>query len=266
MAETYSVNAAILGPDAGPGTPEFELFLSEVVREMTSKSGQRCTAIRRVFVPIEYLEAASDALRIAFDAIVMGDPRFPEVQMGPLVGKSQRQDVLARIVELRREADLITADPETAQPRGADHGGGAFVRPTLLRVRDVERATSIHSVEAFGPVCSLLPYRSVAEAISLVRLGQGSLVAPAFTADTNAACQLILGLAPYHGRVLIVDRECGSEQTGHGSPLPGLIHGGPGRAGGSEELGGIRAVLHYMQRTALQCTPQLLAALSRVAS
>lgn len=171
----------------------------------------------------------------------------------------QRRDVLDRIAELRGEAELLTDDPAAA---GEGESAGAFVRPTLLCVRDVERAGAVHTVEAFGPVCTLLPYRSVEESISLASRGGGSLVASAFTADRSVARRLVLGLAPYHGRVLMVDRDCAEEQTGHGSPLPGLIHGGPGRAGGGEELGGIRAVLHYMQRTAVQGTPQLMSSLT----
>jgi oxepin-CoA hydrolase / 3-oxo-5,6-dehydrosuberyl-CoA semialdehyde dehydrogenase len=260
--ETDSLNAAILGPDAGPGTPEFELFVAEVVREMTYKAGQRCTAIRRALVPIEHMDAVSSALTTSFASIVVGDPRQSEVQMGPLAGFTQRREVLARIAELRREAELLSGDPEEVRPLGRQMATGAFVAPTLLRVRDVQRAQAVHAVEAFGPVCTLLPYGSVPEAIALARRGEGSLVASAFTADPTVARELILGLAPYHGRVLIVDRDCGKEQTGHGSPLPGLIHGGPGRAGGGEELGGLRAVLHYMQRTAVQCTPKNLATLN----
>lgn len=261
-AETDSLNASILGPDAAPGTPEFDLFVAEVVREMTYKAGQRCTAIRRVLVPRDYLAAMSDALTAAFAKIVVGNPSSEDVQMGPLVSLAQRRDVLGKIAVLRTEADLLTGDPESVQPVGADRAKGAFVPPTLLRIRDPQRAHAVHSVEAFGPVCTLLPYGSVAEAIDLARRGGGSLVASAFTADAAVARELILGLAPYHGRVLIVDRDCGKEQTGHGSPLPGLVHGGPGRAGGGEELGGLRAVLHYMQRTAVQGTPKILATLN----
>lgn len=261
-AETDSLNASILGPDATPGSEPFKLFIAEVLREMTCKSGQRCTAIRRVLVPQARLEAVSAALKAAFDAIVVGDPRNPEVQMGPLVGLAQREDVLAKIKLLQQEAELLTGDPHAVRPRGADADQGAFLAPTLLRVRDASSARRVHEVEAFGPVCTLLPYDSVAQAIELARKGEGSLVASVFTADHAAARDLVLGLAPYHGRVLVVDPACAAEQTGHGSPLPGLIHGGPGRAGGGEELGGIRAVLHYLQRTAVQCSPAMLATLN----
>jgi oxepin-CoA hydrolase/3-oxo-5,6-dehydrosuberyl-CoA semialdehyde dehydrogenase len=262
-AETDSLNSCILGPDAAPGTPEFDLFVAEVVREMKLKAGQRCTAIRRALVPAQQLDAVSTALKEAFAKIVVGDPRVAEVQMGPLVGIAQRRDVLARIQELRQEAELLTSDPEEVQLLGATRDKGAFLGPTLLRVREPHRARAVHAVEAFGPVCTLMPYSSVSDAVALAKLGEGSLVASAFTADPAVARELILGLAPYHGRVLIVDRDCGKEQTGHGSPMPGLVHGGPGRAGGGEELGGIRAVLHYMQRTAVQGTPKLLEALAR---
>jgi oxepin-CoA hydrolase / 3-oxo-5,6-dehydrosuberyl-CoA semialdehyde dehydrogenase len=261
-AETDSLNAAILGPDAAPGTPEFDLFVAEVVREMKYKAGQRCTAIRRALVPAEHVDAVSAALKTAFGQIVVGDPRNAEVTMGPLTGLAQRRDVLARIAELRNEAELVTGDPEDVRPVGAEREKGAFIAPTLLRVRDAHRAQAVHSVEAFGPVCTLLPYSGVADAIAIAKRGEGSLVASVFTADPAVARELIVGIAPFHGRVLVVDRDCGKEQTGHGSPMPGLVHGGPGRAGGGEELGGIRAVLHYMQRTAVQGTPKTLAALT----
>jgi oxepin-CoA hydrolase/3-oxo-5,6-dehydrosuberyl-CoA semialdehyde dehydrogenase len=258
-AETDSLNAAILGPDAAPGTPEFDLFVAEVVKEMTFKAGQRCTAIRRALVPADHLAAISAALRTAFAGIVVGDPRSEGTTMGPLASVAHVQDVRTRIDELRREAEMLVPDPGSAHLTPAVSSHGAFIAPTLLRVLDVNRADAIHSIEAFGPVCTLLPYETVDDAIALARRGGGSLVASAFTADPDIARALMLGLAPYHGRVLIVDRTCGKEQTGHGSPLPGLIHGGPGRAGGGEELGGMRAVLHYMQRTALQGSPAMIA-------
>jgi oxepin-CoA hydrolase/3-oxo-5,6-dehydrosuberyl-CoA semialdehyde dehydrogenase len=260
-AETDSLNASILGPDAGPDTPEFSLFVEEVTREMKYKAGQRCTAIRRALVPAQYLDAASSALKQAFQGIKIGDPRDPDVQMGPLVGQAQRRQVLERIRELRQESELLTENVDGAG-FPVSMGNGAFIAPTLLLVREPHRAQLVHSAEAFGPVCSLMPYSNVADAIALAARGGGSLVASAFTADPGVAHELIMGLAPYHGRVLIVDRECGADQTGHGSPMPGLIHGGPGRAGGGEELGGIRAVLHYMQRTAVQGTPKVLASLT----
>lgn len=260
VSETDSINSCILGADAVPGTPEFDAFVREVVREMTAKAGQKCTAIRKALVPAAHLDAAAQALRTALAKLPVGDPRLEEVRMGPLAGLDQRREVLARIAELRREADIVSETRD--QFVGADRGQGAFVAPTLLLCRRPEAARAVHTVEAFGPVCTLLPYGSAAAAIDYARRGEGSLVASIFTADDALARELVLGLAPFHGRLLIVNRDCARESTGHGSPLPGLVHGGPGRAGGGEEMGGLRGVAHYLQRTALQGSPQTLTAIS----
>jgi len=257
VAETDSINSCVLGLDAGPGAPEFDFFVREVVREMTTKAGQKCTAIRKAIVPALHADAVAQALQAALAKIVVGDPRQEQVRMGPVAGQSQRREVLGRIVELRREAELITGAGHL-ELANADYDKGAFVAPSLLYCRDPKTAQAVHSVEAFGPVCTLLPYQSTADAIALARRGEGSLVSSAFTADDAIAAELALGLAPYHGRLLIVNRDCAKESTGHGSPLPYLVHGGPGRAGGGEEMGGIRGVLHYMQRTAIQGSPQTL--------
>ena len=261
-AETDSLNASILGPDAGAGSPELELFVREVVREMTVKAGQKCTAIRRALVPSARAGDVLDALRAALAQIVMGDPRLEKVRMGPVASLSQRREVLAQLARLVSEAELICGGAGEAQPLGADAERGAFVAPTLLYCRDARGARAVHSVEAFGPVCTLIPYASVEEAITLARSGGGSLVSSVFSADDEIAAQLVLGLAPYHGRILVANRHCGRDSTGHGSPLPHLVHGGPGRAGGGEEMGGIRGVMHYMQRTAVQGTPDLVSAAS----
>jgi len=261
-AETDSLNASILGPDAGAGSPELELFVREVVRETTVKAGQKCTAIRRALVPSARAGDVLDALRAALAQIVMGDPRLEKVRMGPVASLSQRREVLAQLARLVSEAELICGGAGEAQPLGADAERGAFVAPTLLYCRDARGARAVHSVEAFGPVCTLIPYASVEEAITLARSGGGSLVSSVFSADDEIAAQLVLGLAPYHGRILVANRHCGRDSTGHGSPLPHLVHGGPGRAGGGEELGGIRGVMHYMQRTAVQGTPDLVSAAS----
>jgi len=260
VSETDSINSCILGADAVPGTPEFDAFVREVVREMTAKAGQKCTAIRKALVPAAHLDAAAQALRTALAKLPVGDPRLEEVRMGPLAGLDQRREVLARIAELRREADIVSEARD--QFVGADRGQGAFVAPTLLLCRRPETARAVHTVEAFGPVCTLLPCGSAAAAIDYARRGEGSLVASIFTADDALARELVLGLAPFHGRLLIVNRDCARESTGHGSPLPGLVHGGPGRAGGGEEMGGLRGVAHYLQRTALQGSPQTLTAIS----
>jgi oxepin-CoA hydrolase/3-oxo-5,6-dehydrosuberyl-CoA semialdehyde dehydrogenase len=260
-AETDSINSSILAPDAGPGTAEFDLFIREVTRELTVKAGQKCTAIRRALVPEAFTDDAVAALRASLSKIVVGDPRAEGVGMGPLVSLAQRDDVLGRIAELTREADIVVGSLETFEVRGGDRGSGAFLAPLVLRCRDPHAARAVHEVEAFGPVATLVPYRDSADAIALARRGGGSLVASIFSADDTEASHLVLGLAPYHGRILVASARCARESTGHGSPLAPLIHGGPGRAGGGEEMGGIRGVLHYMQRTAVQGTPDTLTAL-----
>ncbi|MBV8146595.1 MAG: phenylacetic acid degradation bifunctional protein PaaZ, partial [Gammaproteobacteria bacterium] len=259
-AETDSLNSSILGPDAGAGSPELELFVREVVREMTVKAGQKCTAIRRALVPAALAGEVAEALRGALAQIVVGDPRLEKVRMGPVASLKQRHEVLEQLTRLEREAQLLCGGARPAQPLGADADRGAFIAPTLLFCRDGQAARAVHSVEAFGPVCTLIPYTGIDEAIALARRGGGSLVSSIFSADDELAARLVLGLAPYHGRVLVVNRHCARESTGHGSPLPHLVHGGPGRAGGGEEMGGIRGVLHYLQRTAVQGTPDLITA------
>ena len=262
VAETDSLNSSVLGPDGMAGTPEFDLFVKEVLRETTVKAGQKCTAIRKAIVPEAIADDVVAALEAEFARVVVGDPRQKDVRMGPLVGIGQRREVTERIGELRRETELVIGDPDRLVPVGADSDRGAFVPPTLLWCRRPEAARAIHEVEAFGPVCTVVPYRTVDDAIDLARRGAGSLAGSVFTADDAVAAQLVIGLAPFHGRVLVVNRHCAKESTGHGSPLAHLVHGGPGRAGGGEELGGIRGVLHYMQRTAVQGTPDVITAVT----
>jgi oxepin-CoA hydrolase/3-oxo-5,6-dehydrosuberyl-CoA semialdehyde dehydrogenase len=261
-SETDSLNSSILGPDVQADSPELDLFVREVVREMSVKAGQKCTAIRRAIVPESRVAAVLDALRAALGRIVVGDPRLDGVKMGPLASLSQRREVLERIKTLQTEAELVCGGVSASELKGADADRGAFVPPTLLYCRDPRAARAVHSVEAFGPVCTLLPYRDLEEGISLANRGGGSLVSSVFTADDSLAARLTIGMAPFHGRVLVVNRHCAKESTGHGSPLPHLVHGGPGRAGGGEEMGGIRGVLHYMQRTAVQGTPDVLTAVT----
>jgi oxepin-CoA hydrolase/3-oxo-5,6-dehydrosuberyl-CoA semialdehyde dehydrogenase len=225
---------------------------------MTVKAGQKCTAIRKIIVPADRMDDVAGALGEALAKIVVGDPRTEGVRMGPVAGLAQRREVLARVAELRNEADLVSGDPETFTPASGDRERGAFLPPMLLRARDGLSARAIHEVEAFGPVATLMPYRTEAEAVALARRGGGSLAASVFTADDSVARNLVLGLAPFHGRVLVVNRHCAKESTGHGSPLAPLVHGGPGRAGGGEELGGVRGVMHYMQRSAIQGSPETL--------
>jgi oxepin-CoA hydrolase/3-oxo-5,6-dehydrosuberyl-CoA semialdehyde dehydrogenase len=260
-AETDSLNSSILAPDAGPGSAEFDLFVREVSRELTVKAGQKCTAIRKALVPEVFLDDVAAALRASLGKIVVGDPRAEGVNMGPLVSLAQRDDVLARVAELTRETDILIGSLEAFEVRGGDRDRGAFIAPLVLRCRDPHAAQAVHEVEAFGPVATLVPYRDSADAIALANRGGGSLVASVFSADDAAASRFVLGLAPYHGRVLVANARCARESTGHGSPLAPLVHGGPGRAGGGEEMGGIRGVLHYMQRTAVQGTPDSVTAL-----
>ena len=254
VAERDSLNASILGPDATPDTPEFDLFIKEVVKEMTVKAGQKCTAIRRAFVPAALIDAAEAALKERLAQVVVGDPRTEGVTMGALASRAQLDDVRAKVAELATEARLVFGDPNGAEGGGA----GAFISPILLRHDDPWAATRVHDVEAFGPVSTLMPYRDLADAISLANRGMGSLALSLFTYDSAVATEFVMGAGAFHGRMAIIDRVCARESTGHGSPLPVLVHGGPGRAGGGEEMGGIRGVKHYMQRTALQGSPRTL--------
>jgi oxepin-CoA hydrolase/3-oxo-5,6-dehydrosuberyl-CoA semialdehyde dehydrogenase len=262
VAERDSLNAAILGPDVTSHQPEFGLFIREVVREMTAKAGQKCTAIRRILVPRAQEAAAIVALKAALAQTRLGDPRSDDKAMGPLVSRAQRDAVRAQIAKLRNEAEIVFGDPYHCAADGVDAAEGAFISPVLLRATDPVAAKRIHDTEAFGPVATVIAYDDLDQAVKLVRRGEGSLVASLFTFDAAVAEAVILGIAPYHGRILIVDRDCANESTGHGSPLPNLVHGGPGRAGGGEELGGLRAVFHYMQRTAVQASPSRLSALT----
>ncbi|MDO8861920.1 phenylacetic acid degradation bifunctional protein PaaZ [Haliea sp. E1-2-M8] len=260
--EADSLNCAILGASVAADDPEFELFIKEVAREMTAKAGQKCTAIRRVIVPAALLEAVANALQARLEKTTVGDPGAEGVRMGPLVGRDQALDVRASVERLASECEVIYGGQETFPLTGADNSSGAFFPPTLLRCDDPHGKTLAHEVEAFGPVSTLMPYRDIDDAIAIARLGKGSLVGSLFTYDDTEARNIILGTAPWHGRMLIINRDCAAESTGHGSPLAPLVHGGPGRAGGGEELGGLRAVKHYMQRTALQGSPTTLMAIT----
>lgn len=263
IAERDSLNAAVLGPDAAQGTPEFDLFVKEVAREMTVKAGQKCTAIRRALVPRPLLEAVREALSAQLSAISVGDPRRDDVRMGPLASLAQRDSVRDAVAEIATEAKIVFGTPSEVSPVGGDAQAGAFMAPVLLSCPAPLAARAPHVTEAFGPVATLMPYDGVDEAVALVAKGEGSLVASVFTYDPAVAEALVFGISAYNGRVLVIDRDCAKESTGHGSPLPALIHGGPGRAGGGEEMGGLRGVFHYMQRTALQGSPARLATLTR---
>ncbi|WP_166352475.1 phenylacetic acid degradation bifunctional protein PaaZ [Phytoactinopolyspora limicola] len=260
-AEADSLNLSILGPDATPGSAEFDLFVKQLVTEMTVKVGQKCTAIRRAFVPTDHMDEVAEAVRERLGRVVVGNPTAPDVRMGALASLEQREEVRRSLKALTDAARVVYGDPEQVDVVDADPERGAFISPVLLRADDPGRAEP-HEVEAFGPVATLLPYTSTDHAIELAARGAGSLVGSVVTGDARFARDVVVGVAPWHGRLLVVDTENAKESTGHGSPLPMLVHGGPGRAGGGEELGGIRSVLHYMQRTAVQASPSVLSAVT----
>lgn len=258
-AEADSLNASILGPDVTPQDPEFELFVKQLVTEMTVKAGQKCTAIRRALVPARHIDAVIDAASARLARIVVGNPTSEGVRMGALASVEQRDEVLKSLRGLTKSAQIVFGDPDHVDLVNADHEKGAFLSPILLRA-DNKTAVEPHEIEAFGPVSTVIGYDDTADAIHLAARGQGSLVASVVTKDAAIAREIVLGLAPYHGRILVLNNDDAEESTGHGSPLPVLVHGGPGRAGGGEELGGIRGVLHHMQRSAVQGTPDVLTA------
>ncbi|MBP9212462.1 MAG: phenylacetic acid degradation bifunctional protein PaaZ [Bacteroidetes bacterium] len=256
--ESDSLNCCVLGRDAVPGSEEFGLFIKEVARELTTKAGQRCTAIRRVIVPEGTVNDVIAALTQRLSSVVIGDPALEEVKMGPLVGTEQQSEVTARLQELRRTSETVYEYRNEFRRNGHPLDLGAFFRPTLLYCRDPLSVSEPHNIEAFGPVSTVMGYRTMDDAIELVRRGRGSLVG-SFFSNNDADCRTFaLGIAPYHGRIMMINRSSAKESTGHGSPMPQMVHGGPGRAGGGEELGGIRSVMHYMQRTALQGSPTTL--------
>jgi oxepin-CoA hydrolase/3-oxo-5,6-dehydrosuberyl-CoA semialdehyde dehydrogenase len=261
-AEADSLNSAILAPDASPGTEEFDLFVSEVAREMTHKTGQKCTAIRRAFVPRESATAALDALRTKLAKVRVGNPADPEVTMGPLVSVEQRESVRAAVAELSAAGEVVFGNPSRVEVVGGDGDRGAFMSPVLLWCEDPTRPEP-HEVEAFGPVCTVMPYDSVDGVADLAARGRGSLVATLVTRDPAVARRVVEDVAAWHGRLLLLDRDSAGESTGHGAALAQLVHGGPGRAGGGEELGGLRGVRRYLQRTALQGSPDMLTSVTR---
>jgi oxepin-CoA hydrolase/3-oxo-5,6-dehydrosuberyl-CoA semialdehyde dehydrogenase len=259
-AEADSLNCSILGPDATAGTPEFDLYVKQLVTEMTVKAGQKCTAIRRALVPAGQVDAVVDAVSARLAKVVVGNPADESVRMGALAGLEQREEVRRSLKNLTDAGRIVFGDPEHVDVVGADPERGAFVSPILL-VADAGRSEP-HEIECFGPVSTVLAYRDPADAIELAARGRGSLAGSVVTADAGFARQVVLGIAPWHGRLLVLDRDAAPESTGHGSPLPALVHGGPGRAGGGEEMGGIRGVLHHMQRTAIQASPRMLSAVT----
>ena len=256
--EADSLNCSVLGPDAKPGTAEFDIFIKSVRTEMTVKAGQKCTAIRRIIVPEELTEDVQIALGKALAKTTMGDPQVEGVRMGALAGQEQVAEVREKVELLSKSQEIVYGSLDNFEVTGADKNKGAFLSPILFRNDDPFNKTDVHEVEAFGPVSSILPYKNIAEAIALAQMGKGSLVSSIVTADNAVAREYVVGAANMHGRILVLNEECAKESTGHGSPMPMLTHGGPGRAGGGEEMGGIRGVLHYMQRTAIQGSPTTL--------
>jgi oxepin-CoA hydrolase/3-oxo-5,6-dehydrosuberyl-CoA semialdehyde dehydrogenase len=256
--EADSLNASILGEDAVPGTEEFDLFIKEVQREMTVKCGQKCTAVRRIIVPEKLVEDVQIALGKRLGQTIIGDPSVEGVRMGSLAGQEQLKEVKEKVAQLAESQEIVFGDVENFTVEGADKNKGAFISPILFLNNDPFNKTDCHNIEAFGPVSTIIPYKDLNEAIELAKMGKGSLVCSIVTNDDKIAQEFVLGAAAMHGRILILNRACAKESTGHGSPMPLLTHGGPGRAGGGEEMGGKRGILHYLQRTAIQGSPTML--------
>ena len=258
------MNCCILGKDATPATDEFNIFIKEVAKEMTVKAGQKCTAIRRTIVPENMTEDVIKALRERLSKSVLGNPEVEGVRMGPLAGLEQVDEVKAKVEELLTCCEVAHGSDPDFHVEGADRQKGAFMPITLLYCNDPFTHSAPHDIEAFGPVSTILPYKTTDEAIELAKLGKGSLVGSVVTADDNFAKEVVLGSACMHGRMVVLNKDCAKESTGHGSPMPHLVHGGPGRAGGGEEMGGVRGVMHYLQRTAIQGSPTTLTAITGI--
>lgn len=262
--EADSLNAIVLGEDINPDMPEWDLFIKEVKKEMISKCGQKCTAIRRIFVPENKIEDIQIAISKSLKDTIIGNPLNETVRMGSLAGLTQRKEVKDQLQKLLASSQIIYGSLESVSVVDADAQKGAFISPILLFNQQPMSSTAVHEIEAFGPVATLMPYSSLQEAIALVKLGKGSLVSSIVTNNTDIATEYSIGAGTYHGRILILNRTCSKENTGHGSPLPLLVHGGPGRAGGGEEMGGVRGVKHYMQRVAIQGSPDMITAITKV--
>ncbi|MEO8823233.1 MAG: phenylacetic acid degradation bifunctional protein PaaZ [Ginsengibacter sp.] len=262
--EADSLNCIVLGEDIHPGMPEWDIFIKEVRKEMTSKAGQKCTAIRRIFVPENKMEDAWKDLSKSLSQTSIGNPENEKVRMGALAGQSQKKEVLERVQKLLASSQIIYGSLDSVEVIDADDSKGAFISPILLKNQAPFSSKEAHNVEAFGPVSTLMPYKNIDEAIQLAKLGKGSLCSSVVTVNEQIATNFILGSGTYHGRILVLNRDCSKESTGHGSPLPLLTHGGPGRAGGGEEMGGLRGLKHYMQRVALQGSPDMLTAITNV--
>ena len=261
--EADSLNCSVLGEDGVPGTPEFDIFIKEVQKEMTVKAGQKCTAVRRVIVPEKLIEDVQIVLGQRLSKTTIGDPSVEGVRMGSLAGKSQKTEVLENINKLAKSQEIVFGNEESFEVVGANKNKGAFVSPFLFLNSYPFKNLDCHDIEVFGPVATIMPYKDVNEAIKLARLGKGSLVCSLVTNDMKLAEQFVLGASSMHGRILVLNESCAKESTGHGSPMPLLTHGGPGRAGGGEEMGGIRGIKHYMQRTAIQGHPSTVTAITK---
>lgn len=262
--EADSLNCIVLGQDVNPGQPEWDLFIKEIRKEMTLKAGQRCTGIRRIFVPENKMEEVWKAIGSSLAQTVIGNPLNEKVRMGSLAGETQRQEVREQVQKLLASSQIVYGSLDSVEVVDADARSGAFISPVLLMNDQPHTSREPHEVEAFGPVSTIMPYRNMDDAIALSKLGKGSLVTTIVTADHREARQYVIGAATHHGRILLLNQECAKENTGHGSPLPLLVHGGPGRAGGGEEMGGIRGVKHYLQRTALQGSPGMITSVTGV--
>ncbi|MBP6456661.1 MAG: phenylacetic acid degradation bifunctional protein PaaZ [Chitinophagaceae bacterium] len=260
--EADSLNCCVLGEDVETSMPEFEIFIKEIAREITTKAGQKCTAVRRIIVPENKVEDVKIALGLLLKKAIIGNPTSEGVRMGPLAGNEQRNDVRKHLELLKAENELIIGDIENFEVKDADKEKGAFMAPLVFFNDHPFEKISCHEIEAFGPIATIMPYKGVEQAIQLAKMGKGSLVCSIITANDAIAKQFVIGAASMHGRILVLNKDCAKSSTGHGSPMPQLIHGGPGRAGGGEEMGGIRGVFHYMNRTAIQGSPTTLTSIS----
>lgn len=258
--EADSLNCMVLGDDVTPGMPEWDLFIKEVRKEMTTKAGQKCTAVRRIFVPASKLEDVYIDLGKSLAQTIIGNPLDGRVRMGSLAGQTQRDEVKQQVQKLLSSSQVMYGSLDSVDVLDADAQTGAFISPLLLLNQKPQYSAEVHEVEAFGPVATIMPYTTMEEAVYLSKMGKGSLCSTIVTADEKNARHYVLGAGTHHGRILILNNDCAKESTGHGSPLPMLVHGGPGRAGGSEEMGGIRGVKHYMQRVAVQGSPTMITA------
>ena len=261
--EADSLNATVLGKHAQPGTPEFDLFIKETVKEITIKAGQKCTAVRRIIVPENLLDEVQKQIAARLATTKIGDPSIEGVRMGALATQTQVDRVRENVMQLAKSQEIVFGNPNAVEIQGADCQSGAFFSPILFVNNDPFHKTDVHEIEAFGPVATIMPYDTIDDAIELARMGKGSLVSSIVTPDNKEATEYVVGAASMHGRILVLNNECAKESTGHGSPMPLLTHGGPGRAGGGEEMGGKRGVLHYLQRTAIQGHPTTITAITQ---